>query len=548
MPLELQLAIQGGGAKIVALMAVMEAIDTLQEKKVLHVTRIAGTSAGALVGALYAAGPNTIKDARNHLQSLSKKRIKRMFPSPFSALNSHRLFGLILTGHPLWDTKDIELFLAKILHGGDQKFFKIAHLKDPGQRHIVLKIVSANLSSSGKEVHEDSEWLIPSLMNSAGLPFCFRTWSKSGSPVIVDGGICENLPSDELDQPSDIEKFGRVVGITFLPSPVPKIDSALKFATSLLETAMQNSMERARQRLGDSYLFKIDTTLATFDFEEAVECIRTVRGEYELIRKDAFNWFEDFATRERSSVSAGNKVLIGNPWANQGIAMMDKLGEIYKVHHLHRQREYTRCSLVVRARCLARKGDADYGQPDVVTYSGEFKPKAEPIFCQRINVSGTLHDSQINRTKWSWTDLSDKSHVIRSIDLPMRSIGAKPDEDRELLLFLDPPLAPGSGPYLFTFEDLIRNFMKPLSEGKRDDLFFLSSPSDGVIQRMDVVLFIPEETAPIYLTSRHGSPGRPMIQEELRNYESPVGYRSVGWTGENVQSGTDFGVWINYVE
>ena len=55
MPLNLQLAIQGGGAKIVALMATMEAIDDLQQSGKLRVTRIAGTSAGALVGAICGA-------------------------------------------------------------------------------------------------------------------------------------------------------------------------------------------------------------------------------------------------------------------------------------------------------------------------------------------------------------------------------------------------------------------------------------------------------------------------------------------------------------
>src|SRR5437879_13740961 len=52
---EVQLAIQGGGAKICCLLAAMDAVQALQKDKVLKVTKVAGTSAGAIVGSLFAA-------------------------------------------------------------------------------------------------------------------------------------------------------------------------------------------------------------------------------------------------------------------------------------------------------------------------------------------------------------------------------------------------------------------------------------------------------------------------------------------------------------
>ena len=56
-PRPIQLALQGGGAKIVHLIAALEAIEKLQnEDRLIHVTRIAGTSAGAIAGGLFAAG------------------------------------------------------------------------------------------------------------------------------------------------------------------------------------------------------------------------------------------------------------------------------------------------------------------------------------------------------------------------------------------------------------------------------------------------------------------------------------------------------------
>ncbi len=56
MNIPIQLVIQGGGAKITHLVAALEAVQSLQREGVLRVTRIAGTSAGAIAGALFAAG------------------------------------------------------------------------------------------------------------------------------------------------------------------------------------------------------------------------------------------------------------------------------------------------------------------------------------------------------------------------------------------------------------------------------------------------------------------------------------------------------------
>lgn len=54
--LRIQVAFQGGGAKIFALIAAAEVLKSFEREGRIEVTRIAGTSAGALVGTLYAAG------------------------------------------------------------------------------------------------------------------------------------------------------------------------------------------------------------------------------------------------------------------------------------------------------------------------------------------------------------------------------------------------------------------------------------------------------------------------------------------------------------
>src|SRR5438477_223460 len=101
LPVPIQLAIQGGGAKIAALMATLEAVDSLQTSGAVKVTRIAGTSAGAIVGAVYASGPGMIAFARRRLAVIKPREVHRMFPSPWPPKRPQLLLKLGF-GYPLW--------------------------------------------------------------------------------------------------------------------------------------------------------------------------------------------------------------------------------------------------------------------------------------------------------------------------------------------------------------------------------------------------------------------------------------------------------------
>jgi predicted acylesterase/phospholipase RssA len=81
MPLRCQLAIQGGGAKVVALLAAVEAVQQLQREGTVQVTRVAGTSAGSIVAALFAAGSD-LASVRQELVRKFGADVARLFPPP----------------------------------------------------------------------------------------------------------------------------------------------------------------------------------------------------------------------------------------------------------------------------------------------------------------------------------------------------------------------------------------------------------------------------------------------------------------------------------
>jgi predicted acylesterase/phospholipase RssA len=88
-PEKIQLAIQGGGAKIVDIMATIEAIEDLERKNLIKVTKIAGTSAGAIVGSFFAAGIS-MQSVRENLLGESGKKLLSSFTKPNLFFYAHK--------------------------------------------------------------------------------------------------------------------------------------------------------------------------------------------------------------------------------------------------------------------------------------------------------------------------------------------------------------------------------------------------------------------------------------------------------------------------
>jgi predicted acylesterase/phospholipase RssA len=80
-PMNLQIAFQGGGARLALLIPVIEALQQLEKDKEINVTRIAGTSAGAIAAALL-AGNGNIPALVEHLRRITRNdaTLKKAFP------------------------------------------------------------------------------------------------------------------------------------------------------------------------------------------------------------------------------------------------------------------------------------------------------------------------------------------------------------------------------------------------------------------------------------------------------------------------------------
>jgi predicted acylesterase/phospholipase RssA len=510
-PLRIQLAIQGGGAKICALIAALEAVQRLEKEGVLQVTRIAGTSAGAIAGALFASRVEMTM-VKERLGNITSDELAQMFPMP----TRRQLFWkLIVKQEPLWSSKPLRDLLNRLF--GDSG--APSTLQDASKQGVDMRIVASDLSNGQKIVYSGDAPLMNALLDSAGLPFCFRTWTKSGSAVVVDGGICENLPSEELEEFS--KQDGPVVGISFVDKERAFVEDIVGFSKSLLNTAMTNSERRARYRLGES-VFNIETDVGTFDFARALEV--GLGDKYTLVRMKAEEFFRGFAISQTKKVN----VVQGDLWATENRSIMERLGKVYETQFRATKCSYVHCSMLIEARSLLGKGD-----PDLVHNIWEFRTLKEPVYCRAVGVTHTLAETTFEGTTISAIDVSmGKSVDITHIPALLPSLPIP----RPLLLFFHPFLPPDSGPYKLEFKDLVDDTLRSLREGGKDEMFVNLNSASGVVGRIDLVVHLPKTYAEVRMAPKEEFPvGHLMSKDELAQYPPPPNFRAMGWAHTNLE-------------
>jgi len=182
------LALGGGGAKGLAHILMLETLDELGIRP--HV--IAGTSIGAIIGALYAAGLSG-KEIRAQVEQffVDQDEAER---SLFALPKSLRWLDFIdpaLASGGLLDSSDFIAWLGEVLP-----------VTNFGDLEIPLTVVAAELLT-GQEVIMKSGALLPALQASMAVPGVFPPVEVNGHSL-VDGGVANPLPYDRVQDDCDI--------------------------------------------------------------------------------------------------------------------------------------------------------------------------------------------------------------------------------------------------------------------------------------------------------------------------------------------------------
>jgi len=231
------LALGGGGAKGLAHIPMLEALDELG----LRPYRIAGTSIGAIIGALYASGlsGSAIRDLVEQFLFKKDDTVEQLISLP----RSLRWLDFIdpeLNAGGLLDSSDFVAYIGELVRV--RRFREL---------EIALTVVSADLWS-GKPVILQSGELLPALQASIALPGVFPPVHHQGRQL-VDGGIANPLPYDLLFEDCDL-----VVAVDVSGDYKPDNHDDLSFLGVLFHSfhTMSGNLtkEKLKQRRPDVYI------------------------------------------------------------------------------------------------------------------------------------------------------------------------------------------------------------------------------------------------------------------------------------------------------
>ncbi|MDP4150086.1 MAG: patatin-like phospholipase family protein [Bacteroidota bacterium] len=190
------LTLSGGGAKGLAHIGILKAIDSAG----LKIDYITGTSMGSIIGALYAIGYSA--DSIEH--------IARIFDWDLLLSNQSSMRSIIMEEKDEYGKYDIELpwvnhwfRIATGVIEGQELWLKFAELfrpvyqiKDFSQFSIPFKCVATDIST-GEAVVLDSGEIVSALRSSMAIPSLFTAVEYDGKKL-VDGGVVRNFPVEDV--------------------------------------------------------------------------------------------------------------------------------------------------------------------------------------------------------------------------------------------------------------------------------------------------------------------------------------------------------------
>jgi NTE family protein len=251
------LALGGGGARGLAHIAVIEALDEMGVKP----AAIAGTSIGALIGAAYAAGMSG-KDIRHHVIRFAHDQHETM--RRLVQARAGRLADLLSGAVSQATQMDAEKFCAQFLPDSiPEEFAALA---------IPLTVITTDLHRRA-ELPIASGLLRPALAASIAFPGLFRP-VMLGERILVDGGATNPLPFDQLADRADVIVAVDVFGLpaaerTDLPGAWESVFTTLLIMGSTIVAA------KHKHAAPDLVIRPNVALFRTLDFYQASAIIRT---------------------------------------------------------------------------------------------------------------------------------------------------------------------------------------------------------------------------------------------------------------------------------
>jgi NTE family protein len=235
------LALSGGAARGIAHIAVLEVL----EQDGIPIQAIAGTSAGSIIGALYAAGMPLPEIKRNLLNAKWQDVLKLTIPKQ----------GMI-------SSEGIYRFMEKILPV--KKFSSLS---------LPFAAVATDLKTAEKVVITTGS-IARAVQASCSLPIIF-TPTEISRKILVDGGVASQIPVRTVREELGV-KIVVAVNVNYKALEFDEYDNLIKIATHLsVLWASRNAREE--EKLADVVIQVNAKGIALYDLSKSKELLRRGR-------------------------------------------------------------------------------------------------------------------------------------------------------------------------------------------------------------------------------------------------------------------------------
>mgnify|MGYP001563193739 CR=1 FL=1 len=518
--MRVQVVFQGGGAKVAALLAVGHVVQELAAGNRIELTRVAGTSAGAIVAALLASGAD-FDQVREDLMAVGDAGFRRMFP--------RRWFSTYVTraarGKPFYDMSHLRAILEKDDYGLKGK--TIGDFQAPD-----LQVTVADVTV-GRKVVAGTANVVDTILDSCALPFVFRTAGALKDNPHLDGGLCENLPADRLL--AERVSHGEVIAVSFEePTARPRPTNPLSFAACLLELAIDNAVRRAARDVGEQSVHRIKTKLTTFSFDSV--CADGLSDDpCNRVRLEARAWFDAWLV---SRATSARRAYSGMPTDE----LMRRVDVVYR--SLESDVEFVSSALVVTANCVGGHKDGDGAPlPDDVEYITRVRPLDVPLRCLKQSL-GSSTGAVTRESEWI-VEAFDGSQITDFVAVPSRDSEIDP-HFQSLVLFFSNPLPPGQT-YTVRRREAIDGAMRALTEGKQDYLGNKNTRANATFGAMFLILQVPNSHRVSHASYDDSEvPGQILTPGEISKAVPglpTLGFSAYGWRADNVAPQKWFRAW-----
>ena len=274
--IKIGLVLSGGGAKGYAHVGVLKVL----EENGVRIDYIAGTSMGAVIGALYASGYSAAQlDSILHAHDfveLRKDKVPREAYSYYQKENKGK-YAISLPMHK-W-----KVALPKSISKGQNVFNLLSQLTehvhdidDFSELPIPFFCIATDLET-GEEVVLDSGFLPQAIRASSSFPTVFSP-VEIDNRVLVDGGLVDNYPVELLKQ-KDVDY---IIGVNVQGElrANDELNSAPEIMMQIAGYQMYDGLDK-KIKMTDLYLKPALSEYRDFSFEAADEIIKL--GEEEAL-------------------------------------------------------------------------------------------------------------------------------------------------------------------------------------------------------------------------------------------------------------------------